>query len=173
MQLSPGSRSLLQVSRIGLNVKAGKLTSTQASQFYSQVSANQKQITADKAANGGTLSAADAKTIQQSETQTGQQIYTAAHNGATPPTIGPTTSAAELRNLSQFARVGLDEKAGNLTSTQASGLYSQIHTTQQQVIADQLANNGTLTQAQATAFDQTQSLLSTQINADSNTSSAS
>ncbi len=162
--LSPGTRDLIQTGRIALNVKAGNITSSQASQLYSQVSVLQKQIAADKAANGGSLNASDVQSLEQTATQTSQQIYSAAHDGATPSSGTPAISEANLRNISQTARIGLDVKAGNLTSTQASGFYSQIQATAQQIKTDQLGNNGPLTAAQAAAIDQTQSLLSTQIN---------
>lgn len=163
IQLSPLGRDTLQTGRIALNEKAGNITSDQATQLYSQIAANQKQLAADKAADGGTLNAADAQSIETAQTVSGQQIYTAAHNGAPPPTTRGPHSDSEIRNIDQAVRIGVDEKAGNLTSTQASTLDSQIQTTQQQILSDQAGNNGSLTSAEAAAINQTQSLLSTQI----------
>ncbi len=164
IELSAGSRTLIQVGRIALNEKAGNLTSAQASQLYAQVAATQNLIKTDQAANGGSLNAADLESIRKAQDATGQQIYSAAHNGAAAPAPGTVeVSSGELRNLAQIARVGLDQKAGDLTGTQASGLYAQIQATHEQIAADRQANGGPLTAAQAEVINQIQNQTSLQI----------
>jgi hypothetical protein len=75
-----GAREAVQAGRIALNETAGNLTSAQAGQLSSQISTTQQQIASDKQANGGSLSAADAKAINQTQNQLSRQIYDTAHS---------------------------------------------------------------------------------------------
>jgi len=79
-----GARGTLEAGRIALNEKAGNLSADQANQLSSQLATAQQETAADEQANGGTLSQADEKAINQQENQFSQQIYEAAHGGATP-----------------------------------------------------------------------------------------
>jgi hypothetical protein len=79
-----GTREAVQAGRIALNETAGNLSSDQAKQLSSQLSTIQQQIASDEQANGGSLSAADAKTINQAQSQLSQQIYDTAHSASTP-----------------------------------------------------------------------------------------
>jgi len=79
-----GAREALQAGRIALNETAGNLSSAQATQLTSQLVTIQQQIASDEQANGGTLSAADAKAINQAQNQLSQQIYDTAHSASTP-----------------------------------------------------------------------------------------
>jgi hypothetical protein len=79
-----GAREAVQASRIALNETAGNLSSDQAKQLGSQLGTIQQQIASDEQANGGSLSAADAKTINQAQSQLSQQIYDTAHSASTP-----------------------------------------------------------------------------------------
>jgi hypothetical protein len=78
------SREVVQAGRIALSETAGNLSSDQANQLSSQLSTIQQQITTDEQANSGTLSAADAKEINQTQSQLSRQIYDTSHNARTP-----------------------------------------------------------------------------------------
>jgi hypothetical protein len=78
-----GAREALEAGRIALNENAGNLGGDQAQQLGSQLGTIHQQIAADEQANGGTLSATDAQAINQLQNQFSQQIYEAAHGGAT------------------------------------------------------------------------------------------
>ena len=79
-----GAREAVEAGRIVLNEKAGNLSGDQAKQLGSQLGTIQQQIATDEQGNGGSLSATDAQAINQLQNQISQQIYEAAHGGATP-----------------------------------------------------------------------------------------
>ena len=113
---------------------AGNITADQASEVSGQLTSIQKEIAADKANNGGTLSDADAQAINQLQSEMRQQIYGDAHHSAPLPTGGPAPGG----------RIALNEKAGNLTDAEAKPLASQLNSIHQQILADKQANGGTL-----------------------------
>jgi len=88
--LADGREALL-AGRIALNEYAGNLSSDQASQFLSQVGTISQTIKTDTQNDGGTLSQADAQSINQLQTQLSQQIAGSAH-AVSPDPI--TTSAS-------------------------------------------------------------------------------
>jgi predicted phage-related endonuclease len=79
-----GAREAVQAGRIALNETAGNLSSAQATQLSSQLGTIQQQIASEEQANGGSLSTADAKAINQAQNQLSQQIYDTAHSASTP-----------------------------------------------------------------------------------------
>jgi len=85
-----GEREAVEAGRIVLNEKAGNVTTAQAQQLGSQLATIHQQIAADEQANGGPLNPADAQAINQLQNQFSQQIYEAAHGGATPGQSGGT-----------------------------------------------------------------------------------
>jgi hypothetical protein len=163
LQLSPAAlREVALTGRVATNVEAGNLTSDQAQQLYGQISSIHSQIAADLQADGGTLSSPDAQAIQQSQSQVGQTIYSDTHNGATPPS-DPTVTRAAARQTLEAGRIALNEKAGRLSADQAQQLSSQLATIQQQIAADEQADGGALSPADAQAINQLQSQLGQQI----------
>jgi len=163
VQLSPAAlREIALTGRVSLNAQAGNISSNQAAQLNGQISSIQSQIAADKQANGGTLSSYDAQGIRQLQNQLSQTVYSDAHNGAAAPT-DPDVTQAGAREAVQAGRIALNETAGNLSSDQASQLNSQLSTIQQQIVSDKQANGGSLSAADASAINRTQSQLSRQI----------
>lgn len=163
VQLSPAAlREVALTGRVAINGAAGNLTSDQAQQLYGQISSIQSQIEADLQAGGGTLSSTDAQAIQQLQNQLSATIYSDAHNGAPPPS-DPNVPQAVAREALEAGRIALNQKAGNLSSGQTQQLGSQLGAIQQQIAADEQANGGTLSAADAQAIDQLQNQLSQQI----------
>ncbi len=163
VQLSPAAlREVEFTGRVAENVAGGNITSDQAQQLYGQIATVHQQIATDRQANGGTLTAADQQTIQQSQNQLSGTIYSDAHNGAAPPTDPAVPRATERENL-EAGRIALNAQAGNLSGAQAEQLGAQAGTIQQQVAADEQANGGTLSQTDAQAINQLQNQLSQQI----------
>jgi|ERR1700722_3869369 len=78
-----GVREAVQAGRIALNETAGNLSSDQANQLYAKAGMIRQQIATDEQANGGSLSAADAKAINQAQNQLSRQIYDTAHSSGT------------------------------------------------------------------------------------------
>ena len=163
VQLSPAAlREVALTGRVAGNVAAGNLTSNQKQQLFGEISSIRSQITADRQADGGTLSSTDAQTIQQLQNQLSGTIYSDAHKGAAPPSDLYVPQAA-TREALEAGRIVLNEKAGNLSSDQAQQLGSQLGTIQQQIATDEQANGGTLSPAAAQAINQLQNQLSQQI----------
>lgn len=156
-------RETAESGRIALNAANGDLTSDQASQLYQQVASIQSQIQSDKQADGGTLSPADAQTINQLQSQLSASIYSDAHNGDAPPSTPSTPSAIGGREALEAGRIELNQQAGNITSTQAQQLMTQQTQISQQISSDEQSNGGTLTQAQAQQIWQSQNQASQQI----------
>lgn len=74
-----GVREAVMAGRIALNKKAGNLSGDQANQLMGQLGSIHQQITAGEQANGGSLSPADAKAIDQAQNQLSRSIYDSAH----------------------------------------------------------------------------------------------
>lgn len=98
--------------RIAIDLSNGSITSTQAQQLGAQLK---------------TLDQSGSSNFSQLENQLSEGIYSDAHEGASIPT-GATVTTAEERDFLQAGRIVNQELAGNLTSSQASGLGSQIAT---------------------------------------------
>jgi len=163
VQISPeAQRQVLETGRIALNRMAGNITADQASALSGQLASIHKEIAADKANDGGTLSDADAQAINQLQNDLSQQIYGDAHNGAPLPTGGSAPGYA-VREAFQGGRIALNEKAGNLTDAEAKPLLSQLSSIHQQIAADKAANGGTLSPGDAQTISQLQDQLSKQI----------
>lgn len=163
LQLSPIALAEAGLTgRVTLDEHAGNLSGDQAQQLYGQISAIHSQIVADRQADGGTLTPADAQAIQQSQSQLGQTVYSDAHGGAAPP-AGATASPAAERQAMLTGRIVLNQQAGNLNSQQAGELGTQVGTIQQQIAADLQADGGTLNSSDAQAINQMQNQLSQQI----------
>lgn len=79
-----GLREVLQAGRIALNEKAGKLSSDQAGQLYSQFGTIHQQISVDEAAAGGKLSGDDVRAINHLQNKLSLQIYDAVHDVSSP-----------------------------------------------------------------------------------------
>ena len=166
LQLSPiALRQAALAGRVAGDLQSGSLTSDQGQQIYSQISSIHSQIATDRQADGGKLSSTDAAAIKQLQGQLSQTIYGDAHNGATAPSDSNVTKA-DFRSTVQAGRIVLNEKAGNLSSDQATQLGAQLSTIQQQIATDKQANGGTLSTADAQAINQAQNQLSQQIHLD-------
>ncbi|MGO4881895.1 MAG: hypothetical protein ACLP59_13860 [Bryobacteraceae bacterium] len=163
VQFSPAAlREAALTGRVAVNAEEGNLASGEAQQAYGQIASIHSQIVADRQANGGTLSTADAAAIQQSQNQLSQTIYGDAHGGAAAPT-GAGVPRANQREAVQAGRIVLNEKAGNLSGDQAQELGSQLGAIHQQVSTDEQANGGSLSASDAQAINQLQNQLSQQI----------
>lgn len=163
VQLSPtAAREVEFTGRVAENVTAGNITTDQAQQLYGQIATVHQQIATDRQANDGTLSASDAQAIRQTQNQLSGTIYSDAHNGAAPPSAQTVPKTAS-RDTLEAGRIALNAKAGNLSSTQAQQLGSQLGTIEQQAATDAQANGGTLSPADVQAINQLQTQLSQQI----------
>jgi hypothetical protein len=127
--------------RIAIGVGDGTLTSTQGQQLQSQLQTINQQIQ-----SGGTG-------VGQVESQLSQSIYGDGHNGASIPT-NLTVTTAEAREFIQAGRIVSNEGAGNISSTQASQLFSQLgQIAQQSQTASTSATNQSQNQLSAEIYE--------------------
>jgi hypothetical protein len=77
-----GQRRQDQQDRIAQGVKSGQLTAGETSRLENREQGINREVSADKQANGGKLTGADRKAINQSQNRASRSIYRDKHNGA-------------------------------------------------------------------------------------------
>ena len=80
-----GQRRENQQDRIAQGVKSGQLTAGETAKLEKQQQGINKQVAADRKANGGRLNAAEKKQINKEQNQASRNIYRKKHNAATQP----------------------------------------------------------------------------------------
>ena len=78
-----GQRRENQQDRIAQGVKNGQLTAGETSRLENREQGINREVGADKQANGGKLTGADKRAINQSQNRTSRAIYRDKHNGMT------------------------------------------------------------------------------------------
>src|SRR6266480_3600877 len=78
-----------QQDRIAQGVKSGQLTAGETSNLETKEAAINGETKADRAANGGKLTAAEKKQINGQQNQVSKQIYHDKHNAKTQPQAQP------------------------------------------------------------------------------------
>lgn len=84
-----GQRRENQQDRIAQGVKSGQLTAGETAKLEKQQQGINKQVAADRKANGGTLSASQKRQINKEQNQASRNIYRKKHNPATQPGAQP------------------------------------------------------------------------------------
>jgi hypothetical protein len=77
-----GQRRQDQQDRIAQGVKSGQLTAGETARLENQQQGINREVSADKQANGGKLTGADKTAINQSQNRASRNIYRDKHNGA-------------------------------------------------------------------------------------------
>jgi hypothetical protein len=77
-----GQRRENQQDRIAQGVKSGQLTAGETAKLENREQGINREVSADKQANGGKLTGADRKAINQSQSRTSRNIYRDKHNNA-------------------------------------------------------------------------------------------
>jgi hypothetical protein len=80
-----GQRRENQQDRIAQGIKSGELTAGETAKLEKQQKTINKQVAADRKANGGKLTAAQRKQINKEQNQASRKIYRKRHNAATQP----------------------------------------------------------------------------------------
>jgi hypothetical protein len=78
-----GQRRENQQDRIAQGVKSGQLTAGETARLENREQGINREVSADKQANGGKLTGADKKAINQSQNKVSRNIYRDKHNGRT------------------------------------------------------------------------------------------
>src|SRR5258708_603634 len=131
-----------QQDRIAQGVKSGQLTAGETANLEMKEAAINGETKADRAANGGKLTAAEKKQINGQQNQASKQIYKDKHNAST---ANYGKSKVGQRQENQQDRIAQGVKSGQLTAGETAKLENQQKGINQQVAADRKANGGTLT----------------------------
>jgi hypothetical protein len=78
-----GQREQNQQDRIAQGVRSGQLTAGETAHLENQQQGIHREVSADRQANGGHLTGADRRAINQSQNRASRNIYRDKHNGKT------------------------------------------------------------------------------------------
>lgn len=141
-QPSIAQRKENQQDRIANGVKSGQLTAGETANLETKEAAINGETKADRAANGGKLTAAEKTQVNKQQNQLSKQIYNDKHNAATQ---NYGKSQVGQRQTNQQQRIAQGIKSGQLTAGETAKLENQQKGINQQVKADRSANGGKLT----------------------------
>jgi hypothetical protein len=131
-----------QQDRIAQGVKSGQLTAGETSKLETKEAAINGETKADRAANGGKLTAAEKTQINKQQNGVSKQIYKDKHNANTQH-YG--NNKVDQRRENQQDRIAQGIKSGQMTAGEAAKAENQQKGINQQVRADRSANGGELT----------------------------
>jgi hypothetical protein len=131
-----------QQDRIANGVKSGQLTAGETANLETKEAAINGETKADRAANGGKLTAAEKSKINKQQNHLSKQIYTDKHNANT---AHYGNNKVGQRRENQQDRIAQGIKSGQLTAGETAKLENQQKGINQQVAADRKANGGKLT----------------------------
>ena len=126
-----------QQDRIAQGVKSGQLTAGETANLETKEAAINGETKADRAANGGKLTAAEKKQINGQQNQLSKQIYKDKHNANT---AHYGNNKVGQRRENQQDRIAQGIKSGQLTAGETAKLENQQKGINQQVAADRKAN---------------------------------
>jgi hypothetical protein len=149
-----------QQDRIANGVQSGQLTAGETSKLETKEAAINGETRADRAANGGKLTAAEKQQINKQQNQLSKQIYNDKHNANTAQ-YG--NNKVGQRRENQQDRIAQGIKSGQLTAGETAKLENQQKGINQQVKADRAANGGKLTPAEKQQVNKEQNAASKNI----------
>ena len=149
-----------QQDRIANGVKSGQLTAGETSKLETKEAAINGETRADRAANGGKLTAAEKQQVNKQQNQLSNQIYNDKHNANTAK-YG--NNPVGQRRENQQDRIAQGIKSGQLTAGETAKLENQQKGINQQVKADRAANGGKLTPAEKQQVNKEQNAASKNI----------
>jgi hypothetical protein len=131
-----------QQDRIAQGVKSGQLTAGETAKLETKEAAINGETKADRAANGGKLTATEKKQVNGQQNKLSKQIYADKHNANTAQ-YG--NNKVGQRRENQQDRIAQGIKSGQMTAGEAAKAENQQKGLNKQVAADRKANGGTLT----------------------------
>jgi hypothetical protein len=137
-----GQRAENQQDRIAQGMKSGQLTAGETGNLETKEAAINGEVKADRAANGGKLTAAEKAQVNRQQNKLSNQIYQDKHNAAT---AHYGNGVVGQRRENQQDRIAQGIKSGQLTAGETAKLENQQRAINQQVKADRAANGGKLT----------------------------
>jgi predicted transglutaminase-like cysteine proteinase len=155
-----GKRQENQQDRIANGVQSGQLTAGETAKLEKKEAAVNGEIKADRAANGGKLTTAEKKQINQQQNQLSKQIYKDKHNANT---AHYGNNEVGQRRENQQDRIAQGIKSGQLTPGETAKLENQQKNINKQVAADRAANGGKLTASEKQQINKEQNQASKNI----------
>jgi hypothetical protein len=149
-----------QQDRIAQGVQSGQLTAGETANLETKEAAINGETRADRAANGGKLTAQEKQQINSQQNQLSKQIYQDKHN-ANVQHYG--NNEVDQRRENQQDRIAQGIRSGQLTAGETARLENQQHGINQQVHADRAANGGKLTPAERQQINREQNQASKNI----------
>jgi len=149
-----------QQDRIANGVKSGQLTAGETANLETKEAAINGETKADRAANGGKLTAAEKTQINKQQNGVSKQIYADKHN-ANAAQYG--NNKVGQRRENQQDRIAQGIKSGQLTAGETAKLENQQKGINQQVKADRSANGGKLTTGEKAQVNKEQNAASKNI----------
>jgi len=137
-----GKRAANQQQRIAQGVKSGSLTARGTANLESKEAAINHEVKADRAANGGKLTAQEKHTVNQQQNRLSNRIYADKHNAA-HQNYG--SSQVGQRQTNQQQRIANGIASGKLSAGQTARIENHEAGINQEVHADRAANGGKLT----------------------------
>jgi hypothetical protein len=149
-----------QQDRIASGVKSGQLTAGETANLETKEAAINGETRADRAANGGKLTAAEKQQVNKQQNQLSKQIYKDKHNANT---AHYGNNKVGQRRENQQDRVAQGIKSGQLTAGETAKLENQQKAINQQVKADRAVNGGKLTTGEKKQINKEQNAASKNI----------
>jgi hypothetical protein len=149
-----------QQDRIANGVKSGQLTAGETANLEKKEAAINKETAADRAANGGKLTAAEKKQVNRQQNRMSKQIYADKHNANT---AHYGNNKVGQRRENQQDRIAQGIKSGQLTAGETAKLENQQKGINKQVAADRKANGGKLNASEKKQINREQNAASKNI----------
>ncbi len=149
-----------QQDRIANGIQSGQLTAGETSKLETKEAAINGETKADRAANGGKLTAAEKAQINKQQNGLSKQIYDDKHN---TNTAHYGNNEVGQRRENQQDRIAQGVKSGQLTAGETAKLENQQKGINQQVRADRAANGGKLTAGEKKQVNKEQNVTSRNI----------
>src|SRR5215470_1127318 len=149
-----------QQDRIANGVKSGQLTAGETGNLEKKEAAINKETAADRAANGGKLTASEKKQVNRQQNRMSKQIYADKHNANT---AHYGNNKVGQRRENQQDRIAQGIKSGQMTAGEATRAEKQQQGINKQVAADRAANGGKLTASEKQQINKEQNAASKNI----------
>lgn len=149
-----------QQDRIGNGVQDGQLTAGETKRLESREANVNREIHADRAANGGKLTTAERQQVNKQQNNISKSIYADKHNANT---AHYGNNVVGQRRENQQDRIAQGLKSGQMTAGEAARTENREQGINQQVAADRQANGGKLTTQERAQINREQNKTSRQI----------
>ena len=149
-----------QQDRIANGVKSGQLTAGETKNLEKKEAAINKETAADRAANGGKLTAAEKKQVNRQQNQMSKQIHDDKHNANT---AHYGNNKVGQRRENQQDRIAQGIKSGQMTAGETARAEKQQQGINKQVAADRKANGGKLNASEKKQINKEQNAASKNI----------